>query len=557
MATIPSVLLRKLEATRLDYGPGRAAVKLALLRALARARLRTSGEVLRLHEHLCFLRAYPDDRAVLAQVERMLDGFARRSDLRRHRDALVGSGIAGTDIRYRFFWPTARWLGARWPDRLAIDWDNVDEPEKLAGALPLLVSPVEAIWLRLRAPEPKKALGRLRGPRTTDGAFYVRRAEAMPGDDFTREAFFDGLDTPLVLHPGQDTPSRTRARYPRSPVVFRAEAPRRGRPDLAGELGRPPRSVHPVSPREGRRLIDLAQEAMVTRARDLDAFAYGDAGDVRIADDGDGLQWAVIGMLPERRPLLRTAYGLLTLRNGVPLGYVQSDALFGCVDVAYNTFETFRGSEAAVVCARLLATLRHLFGARSFTFEPYQLGHKNDEGLASGAWWFYYRLGFRPRNPAIAAIARAEIARMNASPRHRSTEKTLAQLAEDYLYLETEGARAPYWPRLNELGATVTAHLASLAGADREAAVRECLRCALRLLGVAPLRGAGAHARAAWERWAPVVAVLPGLDRWSEDEKSALARIIFAKGGRRDSDYLTLFDSHPRLGQALRRLTGA
>ena len=61
------------------------------------------------------------------------------------------------------------------------------------------------------------------------------------------------------------------------------------------------------------------------RARDLDAFAYGGPRDVMTVDDGDGLQWVLIGMVPQRRPLLRAAYGFLTLRSGVPIGDGQLD----------------------------------------------------------------------------------------------------------------------------------------------------------------------------------------------------------------------------------------
>lgn len=555
MADNPSLLLRRLEATRGAFGPGRAAAKLALLRALARARLASARDVLRLHEHLCYLRAYPDNRAVLAQSVRMLRGFARRYDLARHRDALADSGVAGTEIRYRFFWPTARWLAARWPARLAIDWDSVDEPDRLAGALPLFVTPVEAIWLRQHAPAPRTALDRLRGPHTPDGTFYVRRVEALPGDDFTREAIFDGLDTPLVLQPGRGTPSRTLAHHERGPVVFSVQPPRRARPDLRREMAKSPVSVRAVSRNEGRRLIDLAQEAMVTRSRDLDAFAYGDARDVRVVDDGAGLQWAMIGMLRERRPALRASYGLLTLRNGVPLGYIQADVLFRCVDISYNTFETFRGGEAAHVFGRLLAAFRHLFAATSFTIEPYQLGDHNEEGIESGAWWFYYKLGFRPRSATIARLARTELARMRSDPRHRSSAQTLARLAKDYLYLEPYGARAPHWPRLNALGARLAESLGSRAGADRERAVDDCVRDAMHRLGVA--RVAGAHARRAWGEWAPIVLALPGMARWRPAERRALGRVISAKGGARDADYLARFDAHPKLGPALRRLTGA
>ncbi|MGH8699130.1 MAG: hypothetical protein ACREVS_21775, partial [Burkholderiales bacterium] len=423
-------------------------------------------------------------------------GFTRRADLRRHRDALADSGVAGCDIRYRFFWPTALWLAARWPGRLAIDWDEVDDPDRLAAALPLLVTPLAATWLRIRKPEPRAALDRLRG-RDTDAGFFVRRVAAMPGDDFTREAMFDALEPPFVLRPAPGSPSRTHARYERAPVVFRNQAPARGRPDLRAETARPPRSVRAVSATTGQRLIDLAQEAMVTRARDLDAFAYGDPRDVRVVDDGDGLLWALIGTAPERRPVLRTTYGQLALRNGVPIAYAEADMLFGCADLAYNTFETFRGGESAFVFGRLLAMLRHVFGTQSFTFEPYQLGRDNDEGLASGAWWFYYKLGFRPRNGAIRALVRTELARMRRNAAYRSSRKTLARLAEDYLYFETEGRRAAYWPRLAELGS----RLAPRPAVEREAA---------RLLGVSALP-TRADARVAWGRWAPVVTSLPGL----------------------------------------------
>jgi len=549
----PAALLRKLEATRLDYGPGRAAEKRRLLDALARARLRTPAQVLRLHEHLLFVRAYPDDRAVLARAARMLARFERRADLRRHRAALADSGIAGTAIRYAFFWPTARWLAARWPAQLAIDWDGFEAPERLAAALPQLVTPVEALWLRGADVAPRRALGRLRG-RTPDATFLVRRVAALPGDDFTREAYFDALDTPLVLAPARGTPSRTHEHHAVAPVAFCRRAPERGRPDIARELARPPRAVRRAPAAEARRLIDLGRGAMATRGRDLDAFAYGDPRDVRIVDDGDGLAWAIIGVVPERRPALRAVYGVLTLRNGVPIGYLDIHVLFGCADLAYNTFETFRGAEAAFVLARLLAALRHLFGATSFTLAPYQLGRDNDEAIASGAWWFYYKLGFRPRSAAVRRATRAERARLGANPRHRSAAKTLARLAGDYLYYETAGSRAPHWPSLDLLGARVAARLAQ-DGADREAAVRASVRAAMRLLGVARLRGP--DERRAWARWAPIVAVLPGAARWPARERRALARVISAKGGRGEDAYLARFAAHPRLGAALRRLTGA
>ena len=556
MPMTPTQALRRLEALHFDFGAGRGAAKLALLRLLARRRLASSRDLLRLHEQLCFMRAYPDDRAVLAEVEGMLKAFSQRGDLRRHRAALADSGIAGTCIRYRFYWPTARWLASRWPQRLGIDWDAVDEPDKLLAALALLLTPIEAAWLRERAPSPRAALSRVQRGAEGEGTFLIRRIEALPGNDFTREAFADTLDTPLSITPGTDAPSRTLAWHTRSPVAFVHQPLGRARPDLRAELARPPRSMRLAAAGEGARLLDLAHSALVTRSRDIDGIAYGNPRDVWVVDDGDGLQWAFIGVVPERRQLLRASHGFVTLRSGVPIGYGQMDTLFRCADVSFNSFDTFRGAETAWIFVRLLAATRALLGACAFTLDGYQLGHHNDEAIASGAWWFYCKLGFRPRTAAIRKLANVEIARMQANPAHRSGVATLRRLASDAMVYATEGVRAPHWPRLADAGVLAAGRLAAL-GADREAALRACSRDALRRLGLGTLDGlAGKRSdlRQAWERWAPLLELLPVSD-WSLPERRALAGVIAAKGSVSEREYLRQFDAHPRLAGALRALT--
>ena len=119
-------LLRQIDELKNAYGGDAAGRKLDLLDALEGSRSGAPGAVLRLHEFLCFLRAYPDNEAVLDEVERMLARFERRADLRRYRRALADTGIAGTAIHYVFFWFTAQWLARRWPDRLTIDWKAFD-----------------------------------------------------------------------------------------------------------------------------------------------------------------------------------------------------------------------------------------------------------------------------------------------------------------------------------------------------------------------------------------------------------------------------------------------
>jgi hypothetical protein len=496
----------------------------------------------RLHEAACVLRAYPQNAAELAEAKRTLAGFSRRPDLKRNRDALADTGIAGTPIHYRFFWPMARWLSHRYPALLTIDWTEGEFADRLAAALPYLVPVAEAEALRRASLPAHAAIERLRGPRETDAAFLVRRIEALPGGDSVREATHDALDVAYRLVGSAKGPSRTLAFFDGAPFAFRTGPPRRDRPDLATELLVPPRSVGALSKRDGERAVELARAAMVTRSRDLDAFAHGDPRDVRLVDDGDGLAFALIGVVPERRLFLPAVYGALTLRNGVPIGYVQLDVLFGNAEVSYNTFETFRGGEAGFVFCRLLAACKHVFGVTNFSIEPYQLGHGNEEGIASGAWWFYARFGFRPREPKVLRLARLELGKRAAHPLYRSDRRTLLRLAAAHVFWSPGGKGLGVVTPTAALGFALARHK------DRG-------RAAARL-GVRSVSTWPAGERLWFKRWAKLMDALPGLDRWPREERRALLGVVRAKGGRQESSYARLFDAHPRLAAAIMAFSG-
>lgn len=551
----------KLEKLQRQFGGEAAARKLALLQELSRARLRTPQAVLRLHEALCFLRAYPDGSEVLRKVEEMLATFARRPDLRRHAAKLESSGIAGTSILYPFYEETARWLVKRWPDQVTVEWEQIEEStiEWLEGALDLLVLPAEVPAVD-EYDDPLRAwVDRLKQPNETDAAFLLRRLTALDAAPPLRQFIYENLDLWLRVDPGADTPSRTGAKAPRRRIYWQAAPLSSARPDLKAELAKPPLSVRDLSRRQGARYVDMAREAMVTRSRDLDAFAYGDAEDVRLVDCGDGLEFAAIGMLPERRLLLEAVYGFLTLKNGVPTGYVLNSALFGSAEIAYNVFDAYRGADAAHVYGRVLAMVHHLFGADSFTIYPYQLGDQNKEGLASGAWWFYQKFGFRARDPRVLKLMDHELARMRRKPGYRSDTETLAELARENVYWHRGRERSDViglLPLANA-GTEVTALLRRRQVMSREQASLALDREAAALLGVRSLRGWSAGERVAWQRWAPLVMALPGVARWSRDNRKALVAVIRAKGGRRESDFVLAFDKHRPLRRALRRLIGA
>jgi hypothetical protein len=550
----PASALRRLAALRGEYGANVAAERLALLAALERGRLRTAAQVRELHEQLAFLRAYPDSRVVFERVSRLLERFDRRSDLVRHRADLADSGIKGTDIFYRFKPSTARWLAARWGSSLHVDWSEVDE-EKVSRHLTLFALDAESPGQDEPPLEGRAWLDRLRG-RETDAAFLVKRLAALAAGPAVRDHLHEELGLMLKLAPGPGTPNRSDARASRARLTVRAHPLRRGRPDLAAEARRPPLSIRPLGPRDSARFVDMARATMVTRSRDLDAFAAASARDVRRADCGDGLQFACLGVEPQSRMWLEAVYGYVVMQNGVPIGYALASALFGSSEIAFNIFESFRGGEAAFVFARFLGLVRAMFGTDTFTIYPYQLGDGNEEGIESGAWWFYYKLGFRPRDAGVRRIASEELARMARRPAHRSSAATLKRLARRNVFLDLETLRDDVIGVLpiDRLGLAVTDFVSARFGADRERAAAELADEAARRLDAGAWRRFPAGERLAWQRLAPLVAMLPGLDRWPAADRRSLAAALRAKGGRRESDFVALIDAHGRFRRALREL---
>lgn len=537
----------EIDAIRAQYGEGVGGRKLALLRELERTRLPSARAVLRLHETLCFLRAYPDDAEVLKLVERMLAGFERRPDLRRFAKALADSGIAGTETRYPFFAETAFWLARRYPEHLLVDWPelSVKQEEMLLERLSLIAHFAETPGLDEAPFSLREWVRRMKTPDEGDGAFLARRFDAIDAEPFLQQAFYDEVDLPLRLRAAPEAPSRTHAKFA-SPVHWQRGPLRRERPDLRVAL-KP--LLRAATEREGRELIRLAREAMVTRARDLDVFMYGDPRDVRLLDCGDGLVFAAIGFLPERRLLVEAVYGLLTLKNGVPIGYVLNSALFGSAEIAYNVFETYRGAEAGHVYGWVLACVRHLFHVDAFTIYPYQLGQDNDEAIDSGAWWFYQKLGFRPRDTGALALMRRELARMRRRPEHRSSRATLVKLADHNMYYFMGRTRSDVIGEVSlmNIGLAATDFLARHGRGNHS-------REAARRFG-ATFSGWTRDERVAWARWAPLLLLAKGVEKWTPAERRAAVTVVRAKGGRRESDFVRLFDRHRKLRAAVLRLS--
>src|SRR5213075_1236372 len=187
------------------------------------------------------------------------------------------------------------------------------------------------------------------------------------------------------------------------------------------ELTSPAIPIERLSRAQGERILDLARETSAVRYRELHGFTFGDASRILKADLGRGTQVFVTGVPPEKRLPLRAYHAALIFKNGVPVAYFEGLSLCERMESGFNLYYTFRDGETAWLYARILRLMRQLLGVTVISIDPYQVGHENEEGIESGAFWFYRKLGFRPVKPGLLKLTRAEEAKVLKNPSHRTS----------------------------------------------------------------------------------------------------------------------------------------
>ncbi len=560
MPTLDRLLVR-LEQEKTNFSRGNAAQILRLLAALSRREFRDPQTLIRFHDALLLLRAYPHNAAVLRQAERLLESFAGRVERLRAAGAEMSefdpeqvSGIAGTTMQDTWNYDVIRWLAQRFPRNVSIDWTDYDQEGRLAATLPRFI-PLLADDADVEADVPfrewlQAASGR-RGPLL----WLLERIKRVSISGREKTELYNSLGLTVKWELGNLRASRTRNWRPVRQVFYH-QGPliRRSEVSLAKELASP-LSVRRLTRREGEAVMELIREIMAVRYRELFGTTLGDPSSVVEARPGRGTQIFLWGLPTPRRLPLRAYLAGFTLKNGVPINYIEGISLFEWMEVGFNTFYAYRDGESAWHYAQALRLLSQLHRVRCISVYPYQLGEQNEEAIASGAFWFYRKLGFRPGRPEVRRLLAREEEKIAARPGYRTPAATLRKLAAGHVFYELPGAEVGAWDRfrVRNLGFRVNCYMAARFTGDPEKMSRASTARLARALGVNPSRLPQPE-RAALADFAVVLALAPDFPRWSVDEKSKLAAIIRARAGADETRYVRLLQSHPRLRSAMLRL---
>lgn len=553
--------LQNLEVAKHDFSrQGCVAIERALLR-LTSAKLNDSDLLIRYHEALLFLRAYPQNSRLLKLTEAELRSFQARvkglselgMDLTVLEDPQI-SGIAGTSVSDTFGYYIVEWLVNYQPGRVALDEDWVEDDTRLGATLsrfmPLLEedATVEAnVPYRTWIDTGKGARPELQ--------WLLNRFAALDKTVGERAELYDSLRLYVRWLPPYRA-TRTGMRLPVKKIFYHQDPLiKRREISLVHELQEPELPVTKLAPVEGKKILDLTRETSTIRYRELYGFTHGDERRVLRVEIGRGTELFITGLPAQFRLPLRAYHAAMIFKNGVAIGYFEGLSLFERMESGFNLYYTFRDGETAWLYAQILRVFRQLLGVSVFTLDPYQIGFENEEGIESGAFWFYRKLGFRPTRPELLALTIKEEKRLAETPGYRTASRTLRKLAAGYMIYELEPVETGSWDnfQVRNIGLAVQRQMARKFEGEPEKIEARSSEQVAKALDI-NLSEFAAEEVERFRYLALPLALISDLSDWPSPERQQLVKMIRAKAGSEESHYLRVMQDQARLRSEFIRL---
>src|SRR5271170_7643919 len=610
----PNDLLTHLEAAKNRFNPGQPTKIQKLLTQLSNLQL-DPHQLVHFHEALLFLRAFPHGPSEIPRVENLLNTFHQHIEKLRAANAEMSvfddfdtSGIAGTTMQDTLSFDVAKWLTSRIPRNIEIAWNDYwddYQAERARGNtwprfIPLLEEDAD-----VEANIPWSTwIDAARG-RQNALPWLLNQFAKLPLPARQQSELYDSLRLPLRWKLENLKLSRTRNwTTPRRFYFHQSALIQRSEVNLAEQLSKPAPKLEKLSAAAGEKVMQSIREVMVVRYRELYGTTLGDPRSVVRADLGRGVVMHFWGLPPTRRLPLRAYIAGYTLKNGVPINYVEAIGLCEWIEVGFNTFYTYRQGETAWIYAQALRCLRTLTKATCISIYPYQIGQNNDEAIDSGAFWFYRKLGFRPGRPDLQRLCEREEKSIAANAKYRTPPRTLKRLAEAHMFYDlretmnpslatqkvnqprsgarmqpracpelVEGAqalgnevndhRAPKGRKNNSgpwdtfstrnLGLRINQRMAREFSGESQKIRQASTATVTQALNLNPSRWTPAQ-KQSLENWSLVLSEIPNLTRWTSEEKHQLVKIIRTKSASTEMPYLRQSQHHPRLRSELLRL---
>lgn len=398
----------------------------------------SGASLLHLHDTLLFLKAHPTSKEFLMQVEKLFDKTGKQiiRTIRKTGDdgPFDQSGIIGTTVIAMFSYELLMWLTKEFPNDVYLDSFGATE-EKMAAVLGALLPdallehfnegehPSSLIWLEeLAGKDSRKQLQ------------FLLQLISQSGVSLKMAGYIiEQLEVYIKINLSK-LPSRSALKGPARSVYYHKE-PILKKIDLQALLHEPLPPPTPLKEQQKKQLLHTIRFQLISLYRETDPGTSTDINDITFFQLDRGLDIVLLGMDAQHRQPIDAYIGFFAFKNQIPYAYGGTWLLGSMAKIGLNIFSPYRGGESAWFFAQLMRVYYQEFKPDYFVAEPYQIGRNNPEGIESGAFWFYYKLGYRPITATHRKLAEKEYSKLTSKKVKSTSTKILEQLVEEELIL--------------------------------------------------------------------------------------------------------------------------
>lgn len=469
-------LIEELKQALVVFDETSAGRKLDVLKKCSQLKLSDPKLILQYHNALLFALGYCENETVYltAQHEMERIGEAVKKLPPYKKEALDRSGIAFSETQGAYSFTLIKELIKKFPGQLSIhsfDEAGIHPKEILKNVLPEMEFEL-ASDEKLNA---MKWLEKASGLKKKNDLleWLIQHTDKLKASDLIKDQLFESMQLFINIKPKQKEFSKTFGNFSLHKNFYHDKGLLK-KFDERELINKKLPAPKKLSASEKNDIIEKSRIALFLLNRETDPITYCNADGLVFYELEHGLSIALFSMLPERRLPLESYIGFMMFKNGYPMAYGGAWLFSNRSLLGINIFEAFRGGESAFVFAQLVRTYKNAFDANYFEVEPYQFGKDNPEGIQSGAFWFYYRFGFRPVNKDLNEVATAEAEKIKNTKGYRTGSDILKQFTKSNIWVNFKDDEKPINP--SNISKFISAKIVSDFNGDRTAAEKYCTK---------------------------------------------------------------------------------
>lgn len=427
------LLINQLKTIVYKYDGNHLTGKISLIHSISKLPFKNEQLLIDYHELLIFLAVYPENK----EIKKLVDlAFLRITNFiksnKKFQEKCADTSLPFTTIYTQFSHDLLIWMNNYKQCNIGIesfDKSGVDLNKLLRLTLPSLEQDLTTAGMNN-----EDLLYALNVSKNKQLSFLLNEFSKLNSSPLVKDYLWESLLLNLSITSTDKRFSRAFNKLPNYPVFYQTEMLKKfDHLALMQQVLPEPKVLNNEATNE---LASIIKKSLVLTRRETDPSTFMDTSSLRFYELERGISVAIFGMNANRQMPIQSYIGYALFKNGFPVAYGGSWVLGKTAWFGLNIFDAFRGGESGYIMCQLLRVYKQVFDLDYIEVEPYQYGLGNLDGIKSGAFWFYYRYGFKPVDNEICKIAENEALKIKNKSGYRTNEKTLLKFTESNICLK-------------------------------------------------------------------------------------------------------------------------